>query len=39
MAPQGKGQRAPDRLPPKAGKTMMMQQIATAITPTIPTCT
>jgi transcription termination factor Rho len=32
MAPQGKGQRALIVSPPKAGKTMMMQQIATAIT-------
>ncbi|QOD92307.1 transcription termination factor Rho [Lysobacter sp. CW239] len=31
MAPQGKGQRALIVSPPKAGKTMMMQQIATAI--------
>jgi transcription termination factor Rho len=39
MAPQGKGQRALIVSPPKAGKTMMMQQIASAITTTIPTCT
>ncbi len=32
MAPQGKGQRALIVSPPKAGKTMMMQQIASAIT-------
>src|SRR5690606_17117972 len=32
MAPQGKGQRALIVSPPKAGKTMLMQQIATAIT-------
>ncbi|MGO1000654.1 transcription termination factor Rho [Lysobacter sp. CA196] len=32
MAPQGKGQRALIVSPPKAGKTMMMQQVATAIT-------
>ncbi|RNF82353.1 transcription termination factor Rho [Montanilutibacter psychrotolerans] len=32
MAPQGKGQRALIVSPPKAGKTMMMQQMATAIT-------
>ena len=32
MAPQGKGQRAPIVSPPKAGKTIMMQQIASAIT-------
>ena len=32
MAPQGKGQRALIVSPPKAGKTMMLQQIATAIT-------
>ena len=31
MAPQGKGQRALIVSPPKAGKTMMMTQIATAI--------
>ncbi len=31
MAPQGKGQRALIVSPPKAGKTMMMQQIASAI--------
>jgi transcription termination factor Rho len=32
MAPQGKGQRSLIVSPPKAGKTMMMQQIASAIT-------
>ncbi|WP_449446785.1 transcription termination factor Rho [Thermomonas brevis] len=32
MAPQGKGQRALIVSPPKAGKTMMMQQVASAIT-------
>jgi transcription termination factor Rho len=32
IAPQGKGQRALIVSPPKAGKTMMMQQIASAIT-------
>ncbi len=32
VAPQGKGQRALIVSPPKAGKTMMMQQIASAIT-------
>lgn len=32
MAPQGKGQRALIVSPPKAGKTMLMQQVATAIT-------
>ena len=32
MEPQGKGQRALIVSPPKAGKTMMMQQIASAIT-------
>ena len=32
MAPQGKGQRALIVSPPKAGKTIMMQQIASAIT-------
>src|SRR3546814_15710856 len=32
MAPQGKCQRALIGSPPKAGKTIMMQQIATAIT-------
>ena len=32
MAPQGKGQRALIVSPPKAGKTMMLQQVATAIT-------
>ena len=32
MAPQGKGQRALIVSPPKAGKTMMLQQIASAIT-------
>ena len=31
MAPQGKGQRALIVSPPKAGKTMLMQQVATAI--------
>ena len=36
MAPQGKGQRALIVSPPKAGKTMMMQQIATAITSNHP---
>ncbi len=32
MAPQGKGQRSLIVSPPKAGKTMLMQQIASAIT-------
>ena len=32
MAPQGKGQRSLIVSPPKAGKTMLMQQVATAIT-------
>src|SRR5690606_23974059 len=32
MAPQGKGQRSLINSPPMAGKTMLMQQIATAIT-------
>ncbi|AOH36000.1 transcription termination factor Rho [Luteimonas sp. JM171] len=32
MAPQGKGQRSLIVSPPKAGKTIMMQQIASAIT-------
>jgi len=36
MAPQGKGQRALIVSPPKAGKTMLMQQIATAITSNHP---
>ena len=36
MAPQGKGQRALIVSQPKAGKTMMMQQIATAITTNHP---
>ena len=36
MAPQGKGQRALIVSPPKAGKTMMLQQIATAITTNHP---
>ena len=36
MAPIGKGQRALIVSPPKAGKTMMMQQIATAITTNHP---
>ena len=36
MAPQGKGQRSLIVSPPKAGKTMMMQQIATAITTNHP---
>ena len=36
MAPQGKGQRGLIVSPPKAGKTMMMQQIATAITTNHP---
>ncbi len=36
MAPQGKGQRALIVSPPKAGKTIMMQQIATAITTNHP---
>lgn len=36
MAPQGKGQRALIVSPPKAGKTMMMQQVATAITSNHP---
>lgn len=36
MAPQGKGQRALIVSPPKAGKTMMLQQVATAITTNHP---
>jgi len=36
MAPQGKGQRALIVSPPKAGKTIMMQQVATAITTNHP---
>ncbi len=36
MAPQGMGQRALIVSPPKAGKTMMMQQIATAISTNHP---
>jgi transcription termination factor Rho len=36
MAPQGKGQRSLIVSPPKAGKTMMMQQVATAITTNHP---
>jgi len=36
MAPQGKGQRALIVSPPKAGKTILMQQIATAITTNHP---
>ena len=36
MAPQGMGQRSLIVSPPKAGKTMMMQQIATAITTNHP---
>ncbi|MDR2872100.1 MAG: transcription termination factor Rho [Xanthomonadaceae bacterium] len=36
IAPQGKGQRALIVSPPKAGKTMMMQQVATAITTNHP---
>src|SRR3546814_329718 len=36
MAPKGKGQRALIVTPPKAGKTMMMQQVATAITTNHP---
>ena len=36
MAPQGKGQRALIVSQPKAGKTMMMQQVATAITTNHP---
>ncbi|MXV10205.1 transcription termination factor Rho [Xanthomonas sp. LMG 8992] len=36
MAPQGKGQRALIVSPPKAGKTMLMQQVATAITTNHP---
>ena len=36
MAPQGKGQRSLIVSPPKAGKTMLMQQIATAITTNHP---
>ncbi|WP_374012885.1 transcription termination factor Rho [Pseudoxanthomonas koreensis] len=36
MAPQGKGQRALIVSQPKAGKTMMMQQMATAITTNHP---
>nr|WP_313504780.1 transcription termination factor Rho [Stenotrophomonas pavanii] len=36
MAPQGKGQRSLIVSQPKAGKTMMMQQVATAITTNHP---
>ncbi|MFT3761301.1 MAG: transcription termination factor Rho [Pseudoxanthomonas sp.] len=36
MAPQGKGQRSLIVSPPKAGKTIMMQQVATAITTNHP---
>jgi transcription termination factor Rho len=36
IAPQGKGQRALIVSPPKAGKTIMMQQVATAITTNHP---
>ncbi len=36
MAPQGKGQRSLIVSPPKAGKTIMLQQIATAITTNHP---
>lgn len=36
MAPQGKGQRSLIVSPPKAGKTMLMQQVATAITTNHP---
>ncbi|MFN7519158.1 MAG: transcription termination factor Rho [Lysobacteraceae bacterium] len=36
MAPIGKGQRALIVSPPKAGKTMLMQQVATAITTNHP---
>src|SRR3990170_6353536 len=36
MAPQGKGQRALIVSPPKAGKTMLMQQVAPAITTNHP---
>ncbi len=36
MAPQGKGQRALIVSQPKAGKTMMLQQVATAITTNHP---
>ncbi len=36
MAPQGKGQRALIVSPPKAGKTMMLQSVATAITTNHP---
>src|SRR3546814_971043 len=36
VAPPGKGQRALTVSPPKAGKTIMMQQIATAITTNHP---
>ena len=36
MAPQGKGQRSLIVSPPKAGKTMLMQQVATAITSNHP---
>ena len=36
MAPQGKGQRALIVSPPKAGKTILMQQVATAITTNHP---
>jgi transcription termination factor Rho len=36
MAPQGKGQRSLIVSPPKAGKTMLMQQVASAITTNHP---
>jgi transcription termination factor Rho len=36
IAPQGKGQRALIVSPPKAGKTMLMQQVCTAITTNHP---
>ena len=36
MSPQGKGQRSLIVSPPKAGKTMLMQQVATAITSNHP---
>jgi transcription termination factor Rho len=39
MAPQGKGQRSLIVSQPKAGKTMMMQQVATPSPPTTRTCT
>ena len=39
IAPIGKGQRGLIVSPPKAGKTMMLQNIAQAICTTIRTCT